>query len=170
MREAGIRVGLGTDSVASNNRLDLLEEARVAQLVQRARLHSAALLPGEALLRLATIDGARALGLDDRVGTLETGKEADLCAVSFAGAHATPVHDPLAALFHAARAGDVILTAVAGEVLYRDGRHLRAGEGDGAGRAAGLDVGALRPRVQRVAEALRRAREAGRGTGGGGTR
>ncbi|HEX7118790.1 MAG TPA: amidohydrolase family protein [Longimicrobiales bacterium] len=142
----GVAVGLGTDSVASNNRLDLFEEARLAQLFQRARLHSGCVLPAETLLRLATLDGARVLGLDDRIGSLEPGKDADLCAVSFAGAHVVPVHDPASALFHAARASDVILTAVRGRVLFRDGRILS------------LDADALRPRVEALAARARHAR------------
>ncbi|HEX7239697.1 MAG TPA: amidohydrolase family protein [Longimicrobiaceae bacterium] len=128
LREAGVRVGLGTDSVGSNNRLDLLEEARAAQVVHRARLRSHDLLPADELLRLCTLDGARALGLEDRVGTLEPGKDADLCAVSLAAPHARPVHDPAAALFHAARGSDVVLAAVRGRVLYRDGRVLSLDE------------------------------------------
>ncbi len=137
--DEGIAVGLGTDSVASNNRLDIFEEARLAQLFQRARLRSGRLLTADALLRLATIEGARVLGLEDRVGTLAPGKDADLCAVSFAGPHIVPVHDPVSSLFHAARAPDVLLTAVQGRVLYRDGRILS------------LDADALRPRVEALA-------------------
>lgn len=119
LRAAGVTVGMGTDSAGSNNRMDLLEEARFASLMQRAvhRVHD--LLPLTDLLRMVTIDGATALGLHDRIGTLEPGKAADLCAVSLAGAHVRPVHDPLAAIFHAARATDVVLTAVGGSVLYR---------------------------------------------------
>ncbi|HEX6939164.1 MAG TPA: amidohydrolase family protein [Longimicrobiales bacterium] len=142
----GIRVGLGTDSVASNNRLDIFEEARLAQLFQRARLRSGCVLSANELLRLATLDGARVLGLDDRIGSLEPGKDADLCAVSFAGAHIIPVHDPASALFHAARAPDVVLTAVRGRILFRDGRVLS------------LDADALRPRVDALAARVGRAR------------
>lgn len=124
MRAAGVTVGLGSDSVASNNRIDLLEEARVAQVVHRARLRSATMLPPHELLRLATLDGARALGVDDRVGTLDPGKDADLCAVSFAPPHTAPVNDPVANLFHGARGGDVVLTVVRGRVLYSNGTWL----------------------------------------------
>lgn len=122
LREAGVTVGLGTDSVASNNRLDILEEARAAQLFQRARIRSPEALGPAALLRMATVDGARALGLDDRIGTLEPGKDADLCAVSLDRPHVRPVHDPVAAITLAARGADVVLTAVRGRVLYRNGR------------------------------------------------
>lgn len=148
MLEAGVTVGLGTDSVASNNRLDIFEEARLAQLFQRARHRSGSLLAADDLLRLATIEGARALGLDDRIGTLEPGKDADLCAVSIDGAHAVPVHDPVSTLFHAARAPDVVLTVVQGRVLFRDGVVLT------------LDARALRPKAQAVADRLANARRA----------
>ncbi|HYJ79985.1 MAG TPA: amidohydrolase family protein [Longimicrobiaceae bacterium] len=147
LRAAGVRVGLGTDSVGSNNRLDLLEEARIASLLQRARGGSHDFLGPADLLRLATVDGARALGLEDRVGTLEPGKDADLCAVSLAAPHVRPVHDPVAALFHAARGSDVVLTAVRGRVLYRDGRVLTLDE-------AAL-AGAVEESAERVRGALR---------------
>lgn len=152
MLAAGVTVGLGTDSVASNNRLDLLEEARLAQMLQRVRLRSAEVLPPERLLRLATLDGARALGIDDRVGSIEVGKDADLCAVSLAGVSAVPVHDPLAALFHGARGSDVVLTAVRGRVLYRAGRHLT------------LEPAEILPRLDAVASRLRDARPRGDGS------
>lgn len=122
MREAGIAVGIGTDSVGSNNRIDLLEEARVASILQRARLRSSTVLPAEDLLRMCTLEGARALGMDDRVGALRPGMEADLCAVSVDAPHARPVHDPLATLFHSTRGGDVILTVVRGRVLFSGGK------------------------------------------------
>ena len=120
--DAGVRVGLGTDSVGSNNRLDLLEEARIASVLHRARTARCDVLAPDALLRLCTLDGARALGLDGVIGTLEPGKDADLCAVSLRAPHVRPVHDPLAAVFHAARGCDVVMTAVQGRVLYHDGR------------------------------------------------
>lgn len=144
--DAGVAVGLGTDSVASNNRLDLFEEARLAQIFQRARLREASLLSAAELLRLATLDGARALGLDDRIGSLEPGKDADLCGISFAGRHIIPLHDPISALFHAARAPDVTLTVVQGKILYRDGAVLS------------LDAESLRPRIEEVARRLRSTR------------
>ncbi|HEX2188788.1 MAG TPA: amidohydrolase family protein [Longimicrobiaceae bacterium] len=142
LRDAGVRVGLGTDSVGSNNRLDLLEEARAASTVHRALRRSPDLLPAAELLRLCTVEGARALGMEDRIGTLEPGKDADLCAVSLAAPHARPTHDPLAALFHAARGTDVVLAVVRGRVLYRDGV------------LATLDEAALRDAVDRASARL----------------
>jgi cytosine/adenosine deaminase-related metal-dependent hydrolase len=139
--EAGVRVGLGTDSVASNNRLDVLEEARLAQMLVRARTGAPDALPAARLLELATIDGARALGLDAGTGTLEAGKAADLCAVRLDRPHTLPVADPAAAVVLAARASDVVLTVVDGEILY-----------DGEFRT--IDVAALRAGVERIGARL----------------
>ena len=140
--ESGIVVGIGTDSVASNNRIDLLEEAHAAQTFQRARLQSASAFPPEQLLRMVTIEGARILGMADRIGTLTVGKAADLCVVSFDRAHSVPVNDPVAALFHSARASDVILTAVAGHVLF------------GGGAVTSLSESELLPQINALGERL----------------
>ena len=140
---AGIRVGLGTDSVGSNNRLDLLEEGRTGALLQRVRLRRPDVINSSDLLRLCTIEGARALGLEARIGTLEPGKDADLCAVSIAGPHTRPVHDPVATLFHSARGSDVLLTVVRGRTLYRDGA-LRTVDADATGVA--MEAAAVRMR------------------------
>ncbi len=145
-RLAGVRVGLGTDSVASNNRLDLLEEARTAQIVQRARLRSSGALPGSELLRLVTIDGARALGLEQRIGSLERGKDADLCAVRLDAPHTVPAPDIENALFHEARGSDVVLTMVQGRVLFDGQLHT-------------LDQNDLADRVRGIAERLQCARK-----------
>lgn len=119
--EAGINVAVGTDSVGSNNRLDVLEEARHAQILQRARLQASAPLPAPQLLRMITIDAARALGLESRIGSLEPGKAADLCAISLDTPEAVPLGDPLNAIFHALRGSHVCFTMVAGRVLVEDG-------------------------------------------------
>jgi cytosine/adenosine deaminase-related metal-dependent hydrolase len=131
---AGVPVALGTDSVASNNRLDLLEEAHVAQAMQRARLQSASALPSRELLRLITIDGARALRMADRIGTLETGKDADFCVVRLDTAHSLPVADPLTALFHSARGSDVTMTVARGRALFENGAVVSLDEKDLAAR------------------------------------
>ena len=148
MRAAGLRVGIGTDSVASNNRLDLLEEARVAQLMQRASLRSAAALPSTELLEMVTIEPARMLGIADRVGSLEVGKDADFCVISLAQPHTVPAPDPVGAVFHSARGSDVLMTAVAGEVLYVGGTIMP------------FDAATLRARMTDLGERLLTAREA----------
>jgi cytosine/adenosine deaminase-related metal-dependent hydrolase len=124
MLDAGIRVGLGSDSVASNNQMDLLAEARLAALLQNAVSGRSDGLSGERALALATIGGARALGLDDRIGTLEVGKEADLAAFSLDVARAVPSMDPVAAAIFALPGTPARLVCVAGRELVRDGRFV----------------------------------------------
>jgi len=122
LMDARVAVGLGSDSVASNNRMSILEEARLAALFQGARLTRIdAVRAGEALA-LATIGGARAIGLDDRVGTLEVGKEADLAAFDLRCARAAPLHDPETAAVHALSGCDAIFVAVRGRTLVERGR------------------------------------------------
>jgi len=108
----GIRTGLGTDSVASNDRMDLLGEARQASLLQSLRAGTPDALSAHAALALATRGGADALGLGARVGTLEVGKDADLAAFPLDHDDAQPLFDPAVALVHAL-AGKVEATLVA---------------------------------------------------------
>jgi 5-methylthioadenosine/S-adenosylhomocysteine deaminase len=117
--DAGIPVGIGSDSVASNNRMDLLEESRLAALMQRAHHGDFREIDGHTVLTLATLGGARALGIEDQVGSLEVGKAADLAA--FPLRNAGPVHDPEATAVFALPGTLASFVAVAGEVLVRDG-------------------------------------------------
>ena len=122
---ADLDVGLGSDSVASNNTCDLLEEARFAVLLSRAAadtLEGGRMMGCDEALRAATQGGARALGLEHRTGALAEGLEADIAVVRLDGAHQQPVHDPSTALLFASSGRDVVLTVVAGRELYRDGR------------------------------------------------
>ncbi len=112
------RIGLGSDSVASNNTLDLFEEMRFAVLMQRGVHHRIMALTAREAVEMATLGGAKALGLDREIGTLETGKRADLCAVRLNGLHSAPAYHPYNALVYAARASDVCLTVIGGETLY----------------------------------------------------
>lgn len=123
MLKAGARVGLGSDGVICNNTCDLLEEARFGALLQRAGGEEDIPGTGE-FLRLATLGGAEALGLDENIGSIEEGKFADLCAVNLDAPHLEPILDVEAAVLWSASARDVILTVVEGEVLY-DGKELR---------------------------------------------
>ena len=120
--DAGLNTGLGTDGAASNNRLDLFEEMRLAALLAKAQSGRANSLPAEAALRMATINAARALGLDDRIGSLVPGKEADISAVRLDGVALSPVYHPLSHLVYAAGRFDVSHVWVAGRLLLDEGR------------------------------------------------
>ena len=115
----GIRCGLGSDGAACNNRLDTFAEMGLAGGITRLK-HRNAPLPARDIVALATIDGARALGLSDRIGSLEVGKQADIACVDVDTPRCAPFaqHDPYAAIVHGASAADVTLTMVAGRVLY----------------------------------------------------
>ncbi|HWT00608.1 MAG TPA: amidohydrolase family protein [Pyrinomonadaceae bacterium] len=120
-----IRVGFGSDSVASNNTCDLLEEARFAVLAARAAgaaKQTGHWLGADAALRTATAGGARALGLEAEIGTLAPGAQADIAVVNLGGAHQTPLHDPAAALVFASNGRDVLMTMVAGKIVFSDNR------------------------------------------------
>lgn len=115
----GVTVGLGTDSVVSNNTMDLFAEMRLAVTLQRAVHGVGSCLTARKAVELATTRGAQALGMAERIGTLEAGKQADLCVVSLEGVHAFPTYDPYAGLVFSARASDVLMTMVGGKVVYQ---------------------------------------------------
>jgi len=119
---AGIRVGIGSDSVASNNRMDILDEARLAVLIHRAATRRHDAFGAHQALDLATIGGARALGLDSRVGSLEPGKDADLAAFRTDIARTTPLGDPYSAAIFALPGRSAELVTVRGRVLVERGR------------------------------------------------
>ncbi|MES2465487.1 MAG: amidohydrolase family protein [Armatimonadota bacterium] len=144
--KAGVPVGLGTDSTDACGSADLFEEMRFAVYGSRARTLSSTSLTARDALRMATLGGATALGLDKQVGSLRHGKQADLCVVRLDGLHMTPTADdnPEAALVYSARASDVLLTMVNGRVLYEVGTYPR------------LDMGRLRAAVAHTRQRLTR--------------
>jgi 5-methylthioadenosine/S-adenosylhomocysteine deaminase len=161
MLSAGVRVGVGSDSVASNNTCDILEEARFAVLTSRAAgdmleagredgredgLESRRMVNAADALRMMTRGGAEALNVEGSTGALAEGLEADLVAVRLDSAHQTPAYDPAAALVFSSSGRDVLLTVVAGREVFRDGR------------VTTLDEASLRARVLDLARRLAEAR------------
>lgn len=114
MLKRGIGVGLGTDGAASNNRLDLFGEMRLAALLGKGISGDAATLPAHQALRMATLNGAAALGMGDEIGSLKPGKAADLCAVDLSGLENSPCFDPLSHLVYVAGRESVSHVWVAG--------------------------------------------------------
>jgi len=127
MLDAGITVGLGSDSVASNNVCDLIEESRFAALTARSRDDRGRMITAREALNLATIGGAAALGLDKLIGTLEPGKQADLAVISLDSLAQKPVTDIYAAIVFSSNARDVKETIVAGRMIYQS-RNTAHGE------------------------------------------
>jgi 5-methylthioadenosine/S-adenosylhomocysteine deaminase len=121
MLDLGINVALGTDSSCSNNNLDMISEMRSAALLQKVGLMDAEALPAVKALEMATRNGAKALGLDDRVGMLKVGMRADIILVDMNRAHLYPQHDLVSNLVYAANGGDVAYTIVDGRVLVDKG-------------------------------------------------
>jgi 5-methylthioadenosine/S-adenosylhomocysteine deaminase len=119
---AGVCVGLGTDGCASNNDLDLFREMDTAAKLHKVHTLDPTVLDARTVLRMATIDAARALGLDAETGSLEAGKRADLIVVDLNRPHLTPMHHPESHLVYAVRGSDVVATVVEGRVLMADRR------------------------------------------------
>ena len=118
---AGVNVGIGTDGAASNNRLDMFTEMRQAALLAKAVAGDPTVLPADRVLEMATLNGARALGLETRIGSLTPRKAADIVAVDFGKPELAPCYDPVSHLVYAASRQDVSHVWVAGEALVEDG-------------------------------------------------
>ena len=138
----GVTVGLGSDSVASNNTCDILEEARFAVLLSRINATEERTIEATDALFAATLGGARCLSVDDRAGELREGLQADLTVVSLDSSHQLPVYDPVAAAIFSSSGRDVVLTVVAGREVYRDGQVL------------GVDEERLRARMTEISQKL----------------
>jgi 5-methylthioadenosine/S-adenosylhomocysteine deaminase len=118
---ANVALGLGTDGAASNNDLDMFDAMRTAALLHKLQSADPRAVSARSALEMATIRGARALGMESRIGSLEAGKRADLILVDVSGARQTPMYDPISHLVYVTRGTDVRATVVNGQVLMRDG-------------------------------------------------
>jgi 5-methylthioadenosine/S-adenosylhomocysteine deaminase len=133
---AGVNVALGTDSAASNNSLNLFDEMRCAALLAKLAGQDASALSAAEALHMATLGGARALGLEEQIGSLEQGKLADLIAVDLTGPETQPLYNPLSQLVYACNGSQVTHSWIAGQLRLRD-RQLQ-----------GLDLAAIASRSQ----------------------
>jgi 5-methylthioadenosine/S-adenosylhomocysteine deaminase len=143
MRARGITVSLGADGAACNNRLDMFEEMRLAAVLQAVRKQPG-VLPARDVLWMATRAGARTLGLEHEIGSIEVGKKADLIVVERNRPHVAPGPDPYSTLVYAARGSDVRTTIVDGQMLVNDFEPVRVDRAEVAiaGRAAADELAA----------------------------
>ncbi|MCK4778498.1 MAG: amidohydrolase family protein [Actinomycetia bacterium] len=114
----GLAVGIGTDSPASNNTMDLFDEMRIGLLLQRGMVGTVEQTSAESFLEMATLGGAKALRLDDKIGSLEKGKEADIISVDISKSHQVPLQSPYSALVYTSNQENILMTMVKGEILY----------------------------------------------------
>ncbi|MBS7621113.1 amidohydrolase, partial [Candidatus Bathyarchaeota archaeon] len=119
--KAGVNIALGTDGPASNNSLDMFETMKFGALLQKFVYKKPEVLPADEVLRMATINGAKALGLEKVIGSLEVGKKADIILVDLERPHLKPLHNIYAALVYSAKGSDVDTVMVNGKILMEDG-------------------------------------------------
>jgi 5-methylthioadenosine/S-adenosylhomocysteine deaminase len=124
----GVAIGLGTDGAASNNDLDMFEAMRTASFLHKVTTNDPRAVGAKVVLEMATIGGARALGMERRIGSLEPGKRADVIVVNMSAARQTPMYDPVSHLVYATRGDDVQSVVVNGKVLMRGRRVLTLDE------------------------------------------
>ena len=142
--EQGICVGLGTDGCASNNNLDLFLEMGTAARLHKVSTLDPTVMDAVGVLRMATIDAARALGIDYLTGSLEPGKAADIIIIDTAKPHLTPMYHPDSHLVYAARGSDVATTIINGRIVMEDGKFLS------------LDIGKVMEDINVIAEEIRK--------------
>lgn len=145
MLAAGVLLGLGTDGAASNNQIDLFAEIDAATLIHKAVRLDPTAVPAAAALEMATIGGARALGLEHLIGSLEVGKRADVVLVDLEEDHLVPLYNPISHLAYAARASDVRTVLVDGQIVLDDGTLLTLDEREVRRQVRGL-AGAIAER------------------------
>jgi 5-methylthioadenosine/S-adenosylhomocysteine deaminase len=149
--QAGVNVALGTDGAASNDTLDMLGEMRTAALLAKAVANDATALPAQLALQMATLNGAKALGLDDRIGSIVPGKSADLVAVDLSTASTQPVYNPISQLVYAAAREQVTDVWVNGKRMLGDGQLVTLKEREILRKAQ-----SWRDKISETADALRK--------------
>jgi 5-methylthioadenosine/S-adenosylhomocysteine deaminase len=122
--QKGVTVGLGTDGTASNNDLDLFGEMDTAAKIHKVAEMDSTVMNARTVLNMTTIDGARVLGLDDRIGSIEAGKSADIIILDTNKPHWIPLFNPYSQLVYAASGADVITSIIGGRVVMRDRKLL----------------------------------------------
>ena len=152
MLRRGICVGLGTDGCASNNNLDLFLEMSTTAKLHKMNSQDPTVLDAATVLRMATIDGARALGIDQITGSLEQGKAADIIVIDTRQPHLTPMYHPVSHLVYAAGGGDVCCTIINGRVVMEDRRLIS------------LDAGQVIEQVEQIADEMRSGQPRGHRT------
>jgi len=145
MLRRGIDVGLGTDGCASNNDLDLFGEMGMAAKLHKVFSGDPTALPAERVVEMATIGGARVLGMADRIGSIAPGKEADIILVDIRKPHLTPLYHPFSHLVYAARGADVATSIIGGRIVMKDRCLLQ------------IDLAAVMEEVSRIADRIREA-------------
>lgn len=124
MLEKGITIGLGTDGAASNNALDMFREMDTAAKIHKVTTLNPTVMSAEAVVRMATIGGARVLGMENLIGSIEVGKQADIIIVDMNQPHLTPLYNPYSQLVYAARGADVKTSIINGQVIMEERRLL----------------------------------------------
>ena len=143
---AGINVGLGTDGCASNNNLDLFHEMDMAAKIHKVETNDPTAMNARTVVEMATIGGARAIGLDHQIGSLEVGKQADVIIIDHRSPHLTPMYHPASHIVYTAESADVRDVIVAGRVLVRDRQVLS------------LDVEEIMSKVNEIADQIQKSR------------
>ena len=141
--KGGLTVGIGTDGCASNNNLDLFKEMDMAAKLHKTYTGDPTVMDALAVLKMATIDGARAIGRDHEIGSIEVGKQADLIVVDVSKPHLFPLYNPISHIVYSASGADVRDVMVAGTLLVRDGGLLT------------IDINDVMDRTNDLAEEIR---------------
>ncbi|MGC9362113.1 MAG: amidohydrolase family protein, partial [Candidatus Syntrophosphaera sp.] len=144
LQEAGVNLCFATDGVASNNDLDLMAEMDLTAKLHKAVNRDPSFLPAARVLQMATLDAAKALGVGERRGSLEAGKDADICILSLAGLECQPVYNPYSHVVYVLGSRHVRDVLIAGEPVLRDGQLTRVDEGEILATAAEMRARVLR--------------------------